>query len=411
MKLRQLLSFILLLCISSSVFASGNQLQLQSLRQRAMGGVGIATSVEFPTTSKRRASHYYEQGLKNNPAALAYSSFSFKMPRVGLALNSDTLDKMEDFERLMEDTEDDADQVDAIKDLAPLNIGVKAQLSPGLSFTTKGFGIGVFAETTYFGELYETPLDVIMKVEGYTDIVPVIGFGQEYDLMGSPTAIGVSAKFINRSRLYDEVTGDDVLSYNLDQLLKIINDQEGQKEAAFSELTGVGFDIGFMRKIDSYKYGKGAWGIVFQNISATLTGERTLKPDGETEVVESVSEEIPMTATVGFSLTTQMFNSLLKSKGWLVGDTVVAADYNVISDNTEFKKNIHMGIEQSLLYDTFRLRGGINQGYVVGGVGFDLAIGKFPILHVNYSVYTEEFGENVGNNAIEFQAVEVGILL
>ena len=168
-----------------------------------MGGVGIATSVEFPTTSKRRASHYYEQGLKNNPAALAYSSFSFKMPRVGLALNSDTLDKMEDFERLMEDTEDDADQVDAIKDLAPLNIGVKAQLSPGLSFTTKGFGIGVFAETTYFGELYETPLDVIMKVEGYTDIVPVIGFGQEYDLMGSPTAIGVSAKFINRSRLYD----------------------------------------------------------------------------------------------------------------------------------------------------------------------------------------------------------------
>ena len=346
MNIKQITSGIILLCMTSSVFAAGPQLQLQSLRQRAMGGVGVATSVEFPTTSNRRASHYYEAGLKNNPAALAYSSFSVKLPRIGVALNSETFEKMEDFEALMEDTEDDADQVDAIKDLAPLNIGAKAHLNPGISLTTKGFGIGVFAESTYFGELYETPLDVIMEVEGYTDIVPVVGFGQEFDIMGSPTAIGVSAKFINRSRLYDETTGDDVLSYNLDQLLKLINDQDGQKEAAFSELTGVGFDIGFMRKIDSYKYGKGAWGIVFQNIGATLTGEKTLKPDGVTEEVESVSEEIPMSATVGFSMTTQLFNSLLNASSWLVGDTVVAADYRFISDNTDFKKNVHMSIEQ-----------------------------------------------------------------
>lgn len=408
--IKRTFSFFVLLCMTSSVFAAAPQLQLQSLRQRAMGGVGIATSVEFPTTSKRRASHYYEEGLKNNPAALAYSSFSVKMPRIGVGVNSDTLDKYEKFESLMEDTDNDADQIDAIKDLAPLNIGIKGHLSPGLSLTTKGFGIGVFAETTYFGELYETPLDVILEVEGYTDLVPVIGFGQEFDLMGSPTAIGVSAKFINRSRLYDEVTGDDVLSYNLDQMLKIINDQDGQKEAAFSELTGVGFDIGFMRKIDSYKYGKGAWGVVFQNIGATLTGEKTLRPDGVTEEVHSISEEIPMTATLGFSLTTPLLNRLLNSSAWLIGDTVVAADYMFISENTDFKKNLHMGIEQSLLYDTFRLRGGINQGYVVGGIGFDLAIGAFPILHVNYSVYTEEFGENVGNNPIEFQAIEVGVL-
>jgi hypothetical protein len=410
MNKKQLLSAALLFVFSSSLLASVPQLQMQSLRQRAMGGVGVATSVEFPTTSKRRASHYYEAGLKNNPAALAYSKFSFKTPRIGVGVNSDTLEKYEKMQTIMEDTDDDQEQIDAIKDLAPLNIGIKGSLGPGLSLTTKGFGIGVFAEATYFGELYETPLDVIMELEGYTDVVPVIGFGQEFDLMGSPTAVGVSAKFINRSRLYDESTGSDVLTYNLDQLLKVINDQDGQKEVANTELSGVGFDIGFMRKIDSYKYGEGAWGVVFQNIGASLSGEKTITPAGEAERVESVTEEIPMTATVGFSLTTGLFNNLLNVSPWLLGDTVVAADYQFISDNTDFKKNIHMGIEQSLLFDTFRLRGGINQGYVVGGVGFDLALGMFPILHVNYSIYTEEFGENVGNNAIEFQAIEVGIL-
>lgn len=56
-----------------------------------------------------------------------------------------------------------------------------------------------------------------------------------------------------------------------------------------------------------------------------------------------------------------------------------------------FYKKLHLGAETTLLAKWFSFRAGLNQGYLTGGVGFDL-----PIVNINIATYGEELGSNAG---------------
>ena len=60
-------------------------------------------------------------------------------------------------------------------------------------------------------------------------------------------------------------------------------------------------------------------------------------------------------------------------------------------DKISFFKNLHIGFEKSIIFDRVKLRGGINQGYIVGGVKIDLYVA-----HIEYMKYTEEKGSEIG---------------
>ena len=50
-----------------------------------------------------------------------------------------------------------------------------------------------------------------------------------------------------------------------------------------------------------------------------------------------------------------------------------------------------------------KLRGGLNQGFVVGGFGFD-----FLIAHINYAYHAEALGSEINISPVSYHVFELG---
>ena len=70
---------------------------------------------------------------------------------------------------------------------------------------------------------------------------------------------------------------------------------------------------------------------------------------------------------------------------------------------------VHLGVEQALLNKKIFLRGGINQGFIVGGFGLDVSLGRFRLMRLNYANYTQEFGASLGDEYYDFHSVDLCI--
>jgi hypothetical protein len=383
--------FVLLLS-TTLVAVTTESLDVKSIRQRAMGGVGVVTSRG-------------DAALLRNPAILAYSRLKLTLPRIGVDINQGLLDNQSEIEDLMDTTLNDDERKELLLDLAPLEIAIKPRLYPGLSFITKGFGLGVFVESNIVAVLDKTSDDVNLSLEGHTDVVPAIGFAQEINFLNNKTAIGVSAKFISRYRIYDSSTGENEFTANLNDLIRILGDKDNKKEIETVEIKGLGLDLGFLRPIRSQRWGQGRWGVSVQNIGATLTGTKTVD-DSDVDYEEIIG----VTSTLGVGFKNRNIRNFFGDGGRFVGDTSYALDYTFVSEEEDFRKNLNVGIEQELFGPFLKLRGGVNDGYVSGGIGLDIYILKLPIIHLNYANYTEELGELTGQSPIQYQSLEVGIL-
>ncbi len=387
---------LFVLFLSPALFANSSTetFELKGIRQQAMGGVRVIT------TGGAAA-------LLSNPANLAYSRFKITLPRISADLNQDTLDRNSELEDLMDETLNDDERKALLLDLAPMEIAFKQRISPGLSFATKGFAAGLFVESSIFATLDQSSDDVELSLEGYTDVVPALGFAQEVTLFNTPTALGISAKFVSRYRIYDTSTGDNEFTADLNDLLRILGNQDNKKKMKTVDLKGVGFDLGFLRPLNSSRLGQGRWGVTVQNIGATLSGTKSRIDSDNVETEEDYEEELMLTSTFGIGFENRY---LRRSLGALLGTTRYALDYTFITEEEDFRKKLNLGIEQDLFGKFLKLRGGISDGYVSGGVGLDIYIFKLPIIHVNYANYTEEMGEKTGEIPIQYQAIEVGIL-
>ena len=111
---------------------------------------------------------------------------------------------------------------------------------------------------------------------------------------------------------------------------------------------------------------------------------------------------VPMTFVVGAGLDIDLYG-LLRMQ--------VAADYSwkfmseTLSDTTW--KNVHIGGELNLL-DTLYVRGGINQGYLTGGVGVSM-LKFFNLLdfHADITYYAWEMGSYAGYRQSEAMKVDL----
>jgi len=90
----------------------------------------------------------------------------------------------------------------------------------------------------------------------------------------------------------------------------------------------------------------------------------------------------------------------------------LAADYEKVlyadeatAEKETFWKGLHAGAEVSLL-NMIKVRGGINQGYLTGGVGLDLFVAE-----INASYYSRELGLYAGHKQNEALALEVALRL
>lgn len=392
LKFNGLLALAIIIGSSSLAIANSKQdFQVYSLRQRSMGNVGTAVMFD-------------EMALMHNPAGLAYSKFDVDIARLGVAFGQDGIDKFNDFKALKDTEDDDGAMAEAIRDLVPTNIDATFTFAPLFSMTAPGFGIGAFSQSQIHARLRQK-VNPLITVEAMSDSAPAIGLAHEFDIWG-PTAIGFSVKAPFRGRLYDKSTGETDFELDLTEMMQYISDDGDKKEPGFMMLNGVAFDLGMLRKFDSYKYGKGMYGLSVRNIGGSLQGDQDITTETGDTYKRTYKEELPIVSTLGFSYEAPL--SRIPRVGPLLGDVLIAGDWKFMSEYGDYKRNINLGIEKKLWI--FKLRGGVNQGYIVGGLGMDIKFWIFDLVHLDYANYTQEYGQDLGDRPIQYQALEVQFL-
>ena len=309
----------------------------------------------------------------------------------------DTLDTLQS----LSDTTSTTEKIDVIRDLIPQTNEFKSNLDI-LFWTRKNFGIGIYTNNLIsFNARRKSNPELVLNFN--QDIVLGVGYSKVF----KDTAIGITPKLVNRINLYDQNNLSNPRSFELsqDDLIDISNDDNADRLDDFKALHSKGFllDIGFLRTLDT-PYGNGHWGATITNIGPELSG----KPSGSDQTVKT---KVPSTGTIGASIASNSTNFLLK-------DTIILADFDVLTEAKDFKKRIHMGIERELFreYNNFLakslfVRAGINQGFIVGGFGIKLFnFRSLSLLNLDYSYFTEELGEKIGMNTAKFHTIQLSFI-
>lgn len=95
--------------------------------------------------------------------------------------------------------------------------------------------------------------------------------------------------------------------------------------------------------------------------------------------------------------------SATKKEAWIFDHWLLALETTDIGNNDfgSFYRTLHFGTEAA--WSVFRLRGGINQGYLTAGLGIDLRL-----LQLNFATYGEELGLNPGVMEDRRYALQLG---
>lgn len=362
-----------LIC-STSLYAA-EDIAYDTIRRMGMGGA--ATTIT-----------YDDSALMINPAGLArVKGVTFKAPRLGVDVGTefwDASDKINDLSSANDDN------LGVINSLVGTNGSVRAHLSPLLALTNKGFGIGAFGGADFRLRINQ---DSSLDMVGYGDGVLGIGIAKQFTLYGTTFDAGISLKGIARTTIYDKVTGKTNVHLSDSELVDRINNDTMSDAFSQYNSTGFGVDIGVLSDLILLDTPTTIGGAI-RNIGATLTGEQEVGTGNFTSS-RSVSTELPIMTIIGMSMT---------PTAPMIGNVLVAADYQVYPAKN-FYNALSMGIEKKLFFDTFHVRGGIHQGYIVGGLGFD-----FRIFHADFAYYERELGDTPGDTPDAMYTFQIGVL-
>lgn len=367
----------LFLLSASLSYADAPNLALANIRQIGMGSAGVAVNNG-------------DANLYQNPALLSQvKDPALKFPRLQLSVGQDMVNYADSINQL-KDSSSVEDTTGLLGDITPMKIAVGAGASTLLSYISPGFGIGIFSGTFLQGAL-DYPARPTLKATGVGDIAPVIGFSTGAEIFGQKMDLGISAKYIMRNTLYNNETGDDYVELGTGELTYAINhDELTDKLSHTYSSTGYGVDLGMVMPF-TVLGPEGKLGLAVRNIGSTLTGQKTLTGN----ITQDSTQTLPVTTVMGISYVQGVP---------FLGDFLMAADYKFAPASTFFK-SLSMGLEKQIFGDFLKVRGGINQGYIVGGVGLDLVI-----FHLDYAYQVIELGTDAGQDPLAYHVVEIGIL-
>lgn len=375
-KLKLILSFVGVFAFTISTLLAGELSRFSNIRLKSMGGAGIALVDKADS-------------LYLNPAGLSRVSFvDIKFPRLRLETSQGILNDYQKILNLAQSSGNASDLSSSISGLVPLSGGISAQLSPAFSVAMKGLGVGVFSSSLVSLSIQRKTQPVV-DITGFADVGMMFGMSTNLDFLAAKSSVGVTIKQMIRYEVFDPRTGNGGYKASTADLLKAANGTALDIQSR--SLSGIGVNLGFLTGLE-IPFAKGSFGIALNDIGTTLTGSGANA---------GVSTTIPLSGKVGVGLDVS-----IPPVPVVGGDITVAADYRLITPYNDFFKNLHIGLEKGILANIIKLRGGLNQGYVVGGIGFDLFI-----IHVNYGMFTEELGTRIGNEPVTFHMVEVGFLL
>ncbi len=346
-----------------------DNLAFTNLRQKGMGGAGIARTFD-------------SSALYINPAGLARAKFSINLPlRVRADVGTSFLDKLSSYSDLI-NASSKSQRSSNLAKLLPITIPFGYAISPVLAFTQENFSVGLFCQGNTSIKLVN-PVSPEFQMSGYTDISPMIGLSDTYTVAGQKVSLGATLRYVSRSRLID-ATGSFVYKK---QIADLLADTKQDLSASVANLSGIGGDVGAMMPV-----GEGNFGAVLYNLGSSLSGEA---------VGRTLTEQLPMHLGIGYAQPVNL--DFIPFVGSYVGTLDTAIDLKLL--NNDMYKNIYMGVEKKILGDVLSLRGGLHQGYPTLGLSVDLMVIKF-----NYAYYTEEFGAKLGYEPQSFHGIETVLL-
>ncbi|NBV83888.1 hypothetical protein EBR57_07200 [bacterium] len=342
--------------------APERDIAFDTIRRMAMGGA--ATTIT-----------YDDSAVMINPAGLArVKGPTIKAPRIGVDIGTDFWDASSKLSELKSANEDNVEIIDS---LIGTKGSVRFRLAPLAAITNKGFGLGAFGGTDFHLQINQ---EGSLDMAGYGDAVGAVGIARDFTFFGTRVDLGVAVKALTRISIYDKISGRQEVHLSESDLTTRIND--GTLTDAFSQFgsSGIGMDIGFLTDITLFDTPATIGGAV-RNIGTTLTGQQDVGTGNLTHT-NTVTTTVPVVSTLGLSITPKLP---------FVGDLLMAIDYQFAPADDTYN-SIRMGVEKKLFFDTVHLRGGINQGYIVGGLGVDLRI-----LHFDFAYYSRELGSKPGD--------------
>ena len=371
------------LALSTALSASQERFDFSNIRQQAMGGTKVTTA--------KSSSHFYQ-----NPALLAKKNkFKIEMLKLGAGLNQSALDDLKKFNEVSEG-ENTQDQIDALKNLVPLKTNFTFNLLPALALTLKDINNTNIGFTTY-GRGYinadiKRKTSPTLYIQGQTNIVSHLAIATKFDVANSPLYVGISPKYTYRTIFYDKQTGNETFVMTQTDLLKLANDL-AHFEPDIYNLSGFGLDVGALYSYTTNE-GEGLAGVTVQNLFSSLSGTQVVSNNTVTET-KDVSVNDSLIVTLG---NTMIYDLPVFRK------FEFSVDYNLVAPTTSFLKRVHIGFEKKLT-PILALRGGLNQGFIVGGFGVNLFLVKF-----DYAYFAEEMTNSIGKNTIKSHNIQFGIL-
>ena len=346
---------LLLIVISTSSIQAADPITLTSssvtylnLRHKGMGGTWVATTFD-------------ETALFTNPAGLTKVGFGVQSPlHPSIEVTTELLNKLEELKELANKDISVAERISKVSALVPLSVGAYAGVDPVITLTNKYFGIGAYALAEINADIKNKTMPRV-EARAFADGVPVIGVANDIKVFDYPLDVGIAIKYINRMQFYDESTGEVNIKYSLVDLLGKMDSGESLVPTS-SMFTGFGADIGLLGKLNT-SFGEGYWGLTYQNLGAELKGIQKVNKKERDVIIK-----VPQTMTLGVGLNASL--PYIEDFFWALDYTVIPTE----EDKNSFFKNLHIGFEKKVLYDVVKLRGGLNQGYIVGGLKIDLYI-------------------------------------
>ncbi len=334
--------------MSSSLCAAtkGAELGFTSMRQLGMGGTGVAIT-------------YDEHALYRNPAGLGRAKFDVDLPVIRVAVDEAGFEKSKDLQELLQRDSSDDDARALILSFVPSDLSLGAASSPLFSITSQGFGLGVFTQADA-AVRFRDRVTPKVYADVYADAAAYVGASlRGIPLLGHRSLFGATVGYMTRQ-------------YGSEVFETVDFSEDGELNFDLSTVSGLTYNAGFLIPIHIKKQEINI-GLAFNNISTVLTPSTS--DDGD-------DLEIPFTSTIGIGM---------DAKLPLIGKTTLAADYKIVSEDDNAILNLHLGVEKKLLNDILILRGGVNQGYLVGGITLDAWLFK-----ISYLVNSRELGDYPG---------------
>lgn len=358
-----------LICLLALIFFTQNSWALEEIMKNYRSTRSLGMGGLFATTG------LYDQALFGNPAMhVEAPEWKLSMLNLVAELNDNMISDFSDVRKVTSASGNDVFTTIADKNLAGKNEHYRLTVIPGF-YSPRFFG----EDTGFaFGILVNNQTNLMLRSHAEVEMQSVLDAGP---------AFGVAHRFLD-GKLNVGLNLRAIYRLSVDRVLGVSDFTQTGKKLNFQSLgtQGAGFDgdLGALYKLPfSYRFIKGV------SVGASLNNfMQSHYVDFAGDVVSGVRGQPPRNNRVINTGVRADFTDFS-----LFRNTLLAIEFQDVGSTNKLystAKKIHVGAETTM-FDFFAIRAGLNQGYLSGGLGFDL-----PIVNINVATYGEELGSNAG---------------